>query len=203
MPPSRPRRRPQQARSRARFDAILDAADAVFLELGYDEATTNHIAAAADTSIGSIYRFFPDKEAILVALAERYGARMLAVGAEVTGDPAPLDARVSRGVDRFAAFLQENPGFLTLMRQAAHPALAPGRGVYEAQMMALMGRGFEGARVKLDAAERRAIVEVCHVALSALQMQAALAADPDHRRALLEETKRLITAYLTARLGLG
>ena len=47
------RREPVQARSRARVDAILDAADAVFLERGFDEASTNHIAAAAGTSIGS------------------------------------------------------------------------------------------------------------------------------------------------------
>jgi AcrR family transcriptional regulator len=65
-------RLPKQARSRERFDRILDAAAALFAEVGYDAVTADEIAARADTSVGGLYRFFPDKLAIFHALADRY-----------------------------------------------------------------------------------------------------------------------------------
>jgi len=43
-----------------------------FTEFGYDRATTNDIGRRANTSIGGVYRVFPDKKAIFVALAHRY-----------------------------------------------------------------------------------------------------------------------------------
>ena len=67
-----PRKRPSQGRSRATVAAILDAAARVFSESGYAAATTNHIARRAGVSIGSLYEYFPSKDALLVALTERH-----------------------------------------------------------------------------------------------------------------------------------
>lgn len=73
--PSRPSRpEPTQARSRERREAIVRAASKIFRTEGFDEATMDGIAAAAGTSIGSVYRFFATKKEILAALAERYFA---------------------------------------------------------------------------------------------------------------------------------
>src|SRR3954471_17613134 len=66
------RRVPQQDRGQRRVDLILDAASAVIAEVGVDGATTNAIAARARTSVGSLYQFFPNKDAIVQALAVRY-----------------------------------------------------------------------------------------------------------------------------------
>ena len=66
-----PRRRPRQRRSRETVDAILEGAARVFAERGHAGGTTNHIAEAAGVSVGSLYEYFPNKDAILVALAER------------------------------------------------------------------------------------------------------------------------------------
>ena len=66
------RRVPTQERSIARLERILDVADAVFAELGYDAATMEEIAARAETSIGSLYQFFPNKKALFAALRTRY-----------------------------------------------------------------------------------------------------------------------------------
>jgi AcrR family transcriptional regulator len=66
------RRQPQQLRGQQRIHKILNAAEELFAEVGYGNATTNAIAARAETSIGSLYQFFPNKEAILRAIALRY-----------------------------------------------------------------------------------------------------------------------------------
>ncbi|NJL64934.1 MAG: TetR/AcrR family transcriptional regulator [Methylacidiphilales bacterium] len=65
---SKMRRQPQQQRSQERVKRILDAAVEVFDELGFEAATMNAIASRADTAIGSLYQFFPDKMAIFQAL---------------------------------------------------------------------------------------------------------------------------------------
>lgn len=67
-----PRRKPRQARSQATVEVILAAAARVFARAGYAATTTNHVAAKAGVSIGSLYEYFPSKDAILVALTERH-----------------------------------------------------------------------------------------------------------------------------------
>lgn len=73
------RRMPQQVRGQQRIHKLLNAAEQVFAEVGYDNATTNAIAARAATSIGSLYQFFPNKEAILKAVVLRYLEEMHAI----------------------------------------------------------------------------------------------------------------------------
>jgi AcrR family transcriptional regulator len=67
-----PRKRPRQRRAHETVDRILDAAARIFDERGYRAATTNHVAERAGVSIGSLYQYFPNKDALLVALAERH-----------------------------------------------------------------------------------------------------------------------------------
>lgn len=69
--PRRRRREPVQARSKQTVERILGAAAHVFSESGYG-ATTNHVAEAAGVSIGSLYQYFPDKDALLAALQRRH-----------------------------------------------------------------------------------------------------------------------------------
>ena len=67
-----PRKPPVQKRSRATVDGILSAAAQVFEAHGYAAGTTNRIAERAGASIGTLYQYFPSKEAIAVALLERH-----------------------------------------------------------------------------------------------------------------------------------
>lgn len=70
------RRQPRQKRSQARVSRILDAAAIVFDQVGFEAATTHLIAEQADTAVGSLYQFFPDKLAIFNALELRHVERV-------------------------------------------------------------------------------------------------------------------------------
>lgn len=69
-----PRRSPSQQRSRERVERMLAAASALIAEQGSDAMRMGEVAERAGVSIGSLYQFFPDKRAIVWALAERYTA---------------------------------------------------------------------------------------------------------------------------------
>lgn len=70
--PASPRKSPRQERSRRTVERILDAAARIFHEHGYAGATTNDIADEAEVSVGSLYQYFPNKDALLVALTRRH-----------------------------------------------------------------------------------------------------------------------------------
>ena len=76
IPSTSPRRRPRQARAQATVEAIIKATSHVLVEEGYDRASTNRIAHAAGVSIGSLYQYFPSKEALVAALVETHVERM-------------------------------------------------------------------------------------------------------------------------------
>lgn len=68
------RRRPRQARARATVDRILAAARRVLIDAGADGFNTNRIADAAGVGIGSIYEYFPNKQAIVERLLDDLSA---------------------------------------------------------------------------------------------------------------------------------
>lgn len=74
---------PKRERGRLRVAAIMDAAVEVFADKGYDAATMTEIAARSSTAIGSLYRFFPSKEALADALLRRYAQHVSASLAEL------------------------------------------------------------------------------------------------------------------------
>lgn len=76
-------RKPVQRRSEATVDTILEAAAQVFRVHGAKGATTNRIAERAGVSIGSLYQYFPNKEALLIALMERHIGSSIAMLGDV------------------------------------------------------------------------------------------------------------------------
>ena len=89
-----PRKKPRQSRSQDTVLAILDATARVLCTTGYDRASTNRIALAAGVSVGSLYQYFPSKEALVAALAERHSDEMTSLIksklAEVAAMPLPV-----------------------------------------------------------------------------------------------------------------
>jgi AcrR family transcriptional regulator len=78
-PLTSPRKSATQERSKATVDALLSATARVLVKEGYDRASTNKVAEAAGVSIGSLYQYFPSKEALVAAVIERHIGEMMEV----------------------------------------------------------------------------------------------------------------------------
>ena len=114
-------RKPQQHRSQKRVNQILDVAEQLLIEGGHKAATTRAIAARAQIPIGSLYQFFPDKEAILKALAIRYNQQMYEMFKALHTQAAvtmPLSMYVDRAIDTFDQFFVEHPGYQAIFIQS-------------------------------------------------------------------------------------
>lgn len=121
-----PRKTPRQERSRDTVAAILAAAARVFAASGYARSTTNHIAQRAGVSIGSLYEYFPSKDAILVALTEQHvdeaehalAARLI----QMRSTELPLDEVVHALVQVMVDLHARDPGLhRVLFEQAPLP----------------------------------------------------------------------------------
>ena len=71
-PLTRPRKHASQDRSRATVDALVEATARILVKEGFEKASTNRIAEAAGVSVGSLYQYFPSKEALVVAVIDRH-----------------------------------------------------------------------------------------------------------------------------------
>ncbi len=71
-PQTNPRKSASQERSRLTVDALLEATARILMKEGYDRTSTNRIAELAGVSIGSLYQYFPSKEALVAAVIDRH-----------------------------------------------------------------------------------------------------------------------------------
>lgn len=115
-----PRREPRQVRAELTRERILAAAAHVFTEYGYAAGTTNRIAERARVSIGSLYQYFPNKDAILAALLVRHIDRGTWTRAdELDLSPGTLAATVRALVRDAVDNHSEDPQLLRIMIEEA------------------------------------------------------------------------------------
>lgn len=107
------RTEPIQERSAARIDALLDAAADVVDEIGFDRLTTAMVAERAGASIGTVYRYFPDRIVLLQALRDRalLRYRHAVVEAIHTAQPAHWWDAVECAIDAFVGMFRSERGF--------------------------------------------------------------------------------------------
>jgi len=115
------RKKPKQARSLARFEGILDHAEAMISEQGFESLKMNELARRADVNIASIYQYFPNRAVVARAIVERTlelyrGELALAlaevpVGAQQSGMEV-IDAMLEKLLAHYYEFLAQRPTFL-------------------------------------------------------------------------------------------
>ena len=193
------RRVPRQERSQRRLDAILTAAAERFADPGFEATTMESIAEAAETSIGSLYQFFPNKRALFRAVAERCLARASEYYLALLG-PAPHTRHwtelLDGFVDGFFAFQAKDPFFRAVVTNIE---------LYGefAEADEAMLRGFAGTTERLLlvwapalAADRRRVVATMIVEVIAAMLVVSNRQPAELARSMIAETKTMLRRYL-------
>lgn len=184
---------PRQSRSRATVEAILEAATQVLEIAGEPGFNTNVIAERAGVGVGSIYRYFPDKQAILVALGRREKAQ---VSARIAADSASRPAGIAADRHAIRTFLRAF-GERTKARRAIVQVLLQQLSPTELQAAFLQAESSMATRseIKLD---RVQLFVLSRALLGA--MRAAVMEDADFLLAqeFEDELVRLAWAYAAA-----
>jgi AcrR family transcriptional regulator len=193
------RREPVQQRGQRRIEQVLDAAAELFAEVGYEGATTNAIAARAGTAIGSLYQFFPDKEAILQALAARYLEQLRALhDAVLTEETArlPWPELYDRVIHALADFHRAHPGFRPLFFGSPTSAgLAAAEEVLRQECIGRVERMIASRAPGLSA-ERRALLAAINVDVIKALLPLSESADEGFRARVLGEIKKLLLGHM-------
>ncbi|MEU6350887.1 TetR family transcriptional regulator [Streptomyces sp. NPDC047072] len=196
-PTEQPRRR--QARGERRIAQLLEAAANVFCTTGYTAASTNAIAREAGVSPGTLYQFFPNKEAIAIELGTRLAHDMREMYGEAlapTGPATPLETAVATAVDRFIAFNCDNPVFFALM----HGPDVPGRMAEEhdelhTTLLSRIEDLLSSYLPDLSPADLTRTVHMC-LGLYKAGLELVLSHEGAERDAYVEELKNVLTRYL-------
>lgn len=197
------RRLPKQKRSQQRVERILEAAASVFAHMGYEAATTHAIAARAETAIGSLYQFFPDKLAIFHALEERHMEQVLAINARLLPQIAqlPLKQMIQQLVETFAVYFEHPASRVVYIQYFVAP-----------EMFSCINESFTQEIIKafanllrlrnpaLSKEKSELLAEVCVQCYNSLLL-VALRSDRTHRKQLYEEIRELLVAYLQPYVG--
>lgn len=98
QPPTKPRKNASQERSRATVDALVEATARILVRDGFEKASTNRIAEVAGVSVGSLYQYFPSKEALVAAVIERHNEEIMGTVRAALAEVAdlPLDKAVRK-----------------------------------------------------------------------------------------------------------
>lgn len=89
-----PRRAPRRRTGRAIVDALLDAASGLLATEGLAGMTTNAVAARAGVSVGSLYQYFPNKQALVAAVADRINVALVTQVEAIVGSERPVSERL-------------------------------------------------------------------------------------------------------------
>ena len=188
----------RQKRGALRVEEILQAAGVLFAERGYDKVTTNMIAARAGVSPGSLYQFFPNKEAIAQAFAADATEHLHRVYDALLSSEVmtlPLQAFLDTFVDRIIAFNRNHPGYLALelgsnLSSSLALAIADFQQGVQAHLDALLAAYWPNSTSK----QRHLPLLVSYRLFLAL-LPLALSGDEEHQRAIVCELKVVLYRY--------
>lgn len=198
------RRQPKQKRSQERVNRILDAAAEVFLEMGFDVATTHDIATRADTAIGSLYQFFPDKLAIFHALELRHIEQGRILGSQMFASEMaqlPLEEFIAQMVEKCTKFFDNPAPKVMFIQYFTNPTIF--KSIDESftqEFVKGLASVLSLRNPSLSSQKCHLIADVCTQSGNALLL-VALRSDETYRQRIISEIKDLLTAYLRPHVG--
>jgi len=202
-PVTKPRKTASQGRSRATVKALLDATARILIAEGFDKASTNRIAEVAGVSVGSLYQYFPGKEALVAAVIERHQQQIMQT---VRGELAevlvqPVENAVRRLVAAAVKAHRVDPKLhRVLAEQIPRVGKLEKLDAFNRDNYVLFRTYLEGHRDELRVDDLELASFVCVTSIEALTHNAVLhyprMLAEDALQALIDETARLVSGYL-------
>jgi len=183
---------------------LLDAAATVIVRQGVQGATAEAIALEAHTAKGSFYQFFPNRDAVLAALALRYSDDLRRIHEQAFPTNASgitLARLIDHVVKPLAAFHDDNPAFsrvFAIAEAAEGGRSAPGR-IRSQLFLSVVERLdllFASRTPELPARDRRRVALVSAAIGQAILARRDMAPAPE-KKALLDDLRRVLHAYLS------
>jgi len=192
------RRVPQQERGERRVAEVLHAAAGVIAECGYEAATMTQIAERAGASIGALYQYFPNKEAIVRALRAHYGNEMEARWAvlDSTAEQLTVKQMADCIIDVMVQFMEDHPAYIPLLS-------APMQFKRDEEARNRLRQRFaDFFRKRNPNLSKDAAFRVANVTLQVVKGLNPLYADAKakEQQELVREFKLVVAAYLDSRL---
>lgn len=198
-----PRKKPEQDRSRATVDVIVDAAARILVKGGYDAFTTNRVAEKAGVSIGSLYQYFPNKEALLSELMRRH-VEEIGEGVEemmARSAHAPLSEIIRGAIEHSArAHLHDPELHRVLSEEVPQLGTLDWEAPFVERMMRHVRQALEARRAEIVIADLDLATYIVTTAVDSLIHNAVVDRPQDLKSgALAQEVTRMIVCYLTGK----
>lgn len=190
-----PTDRKRQERGRRRIESILDAAELVIADVGYDAATMSLIATRAEISPGSLYQFFAGKEPLIQALAQRYVEHLEAIEwpADLARAKRSIADVVDLIVDPILAFHLAHPAANALLADGSS-ALAESTRSLHASLCSRVEVLLEGLSPGRSARERH-LTATTSIQIFSAVLPSVLAARKQDRPRVVRELKHVLIGY--------
>lgn len=201
-PLTNPRKNASQARSRATVAALVDATARILVREGFDKASTNRIAEVAGVSVGSLYQYFPSKEALVAAVIDRHNQEIMQT---VRGELAQaMSQPVEKAVRKLVAVAVKahriDPRLhRVLAEQIPRVGKLENAEAFNLENYALFKNYLETHRDELCVDDLDLASFVCVTSIEALTHNAVLHSktlSDDAMQSLVKEATRLVVGYL-------
>ncbi|HWX66747.1 MAG TPA: TetR/AcrR family transcriptional regulator [Rhodanobacter sp.] len=202
-PPTKPRKFASQERSRATVDALVEATARILVKEGFDKASTNRIAEVAGVSVGSLYQYFPSKEALVAVVIERHQQEIMQT---VRGELAEVLVQpVEKAIRKLVAIaLRAHRVDPKLHRVLAEQIPRVGEleklETFNRDNYTIFRTYLESHRDELRVGDLELASFVCVTSIEALTHNAVLhhskMISDERLEALIDEATRLVTGYL-------
>jgi AcrR family transcriptional regulator len=202
-PLTNPRKKASQERSRATVVALIEATARILVREGFEKASTNRIAQEAGVSIGSLYQYYPSKEALVAAVIDHHNQQRMQMVRDALAEVAALP--VEKAVRKLVAMAIEahriDPKLhRVLSEQIPRTGRLKNVEIFGRETYALVQAYLEAHRHELRAVDLELAAFVCATSIEALTHAAVVhRSDPlsDHAAAtLVDEATRLLVRYL-------
>jgi AcrR family transcriptional regulator len=199
-----PRKNASQDRSRATVDILIEATARILVKEGFDKASTNRIAEKAGVSVGSLYQYFPGKEALVAAVMERHSQELIQVARGVLAAVAklPMEQAIRKLVTTALEAHRIDPKLhRVLAEQIPRTGKLEHIEAFSRENYTLFRTYLEAHRNEFRAVDLGLAAFVCVTSIEALTHTAVLhhsemLSNDAATEALVDEATRLIVRYL-------